>query len=222
MMYETARSILNMICEAGYEAYIVGGYPRDRYLGLESTDFDLCTNAPQALLERLFTVKKTTFASSIIDVNGKAFQITLFRRDGTYKHHRFPEKITLVDDLKTDLQRRDFVINTLCINAAGEEVDLLGARSDLDQRIIRVVGNADQKMEEDALRILRAIRFATVLDFTLDSELQKAMMNHRHLVSQLSKHRQQLEIAKIRGSRHTNRGKQLLQQFHLEWLWTED
>lgn len=222
MMYETARSILNMICEAGYEAYIVGGYPRDRYLGLETTDFDLCTNAPQALLERLFNVKKTTFASSIIDVNGQAFQITLFRRDGTYKHHRFPEKITLVDDLKTDLQRRDFVINTLCINAAGEEVDLLGARSDLDQRIIRAVGNADQKMEEDALRILRAIRFATVLDFTLDSELQKAMMKHRHLVSQLSKHRQQLEIAKIRGSRHANRGKQLLQQFHLEWLWTED
>lgn len=221
-MYETALSILKTIMESGYEAYIVGGYPRDRYLGIESMDIDLCTNAPQASLESLFTIKKTNFASSIIQVNNHLFQITLFRHDGPYKHHRFPEQITLVDDLKTDLQRRDFIINTLCINAAGEEVDLLGARSDLDQRIIRTVGDADQKLEEDALRILRAIRLATVLDFTLDIKLQNAIMKHHHLVSQLSKHRQQLELDQIRNSNHCERGKQLLRQFQLDWLWNED
>lgn len=221
-MYETALSILKELVESGYEAYIVGGYPRDRYLGLESTDIDLCTNAPQIVLERLFTIKRTNFASSIIEVNNYLFQITLFRQDGPYKHHRFPEQIILVDDLKTDLQRRDFIINTLCINAVGEEVDLLGARSDLDQRIIRAVGNADQKLEEDALRILRAIRFATMLNFTLDEALQDAIMKHHHLISQLSKKRRQLELDQIRSSSNHERGRQLLQQFQLDWLWNED
>lgn len=215
-MYETALSILKKISEHGYEAYIVGGYPRDKYRGYEVTDIDICTNIPLALLEKLFTVEKTNFASSVILIDNMKFEVTAFRRDSNYERHRFPKTIELVNHLEIDLERRDFIMNTLCINQYGEYVDLLGARNDIDSKIIRVVGNTKEKLCEDVLRMLRAIRFATILDFRLDEEIKMVILENRYLLKHLSKRKIEEEMNKIRTSSNKEKGITLLKELKID------
>lgn len=208
--------VLNLLEKDGYKAYIVGGFPRDLYLGKVSLDIDICTNAPIYELENIFSVVSTNFASSIIEYKDRTFEITHFRKDIEYKNHRFPIKIELVDDLKTDLLRRDFIINTLCIDKYGHYLDLLGAINDLNQKIIKAVGDADKKLKEDALRILRAIRFATILNFDIDSELDKAIIDNAYLIDQLSSKRQKEEIEKIITAPNSKRGIILLKKYGID------
>lgn len=215
-MYETALSILKKISEHGYEAYIVGGYPRDKYRGYESYDIDICTNIPLALLKDLFTVEKTNFASSVICIDGMKFEVTAFRKDSNYEKHRFPKTVELVDELTVDLERRDFIINTLCINQYGQYIDHLGARNDIDSKMIRVVGNTEEKLCEDVLRMLRAIRFATILDFKLDDEIKKVIFENRHLLKHLSKRKVEEEINKILTSSNKETGIALLKELKVD------
>lgn len=215
-MYETVLSILKVISEQGYQAYIVGGYPRDRYRGYESEDIDICTNIPFSLLEKLFVVEKTNFASSVIKVDGMKFEITAFRKDSNYQNYRFPKTIELVDQLEIDLKRRDFIMNTLCIDQYGQYIDLMGARNDIDHKIIRVVGNTEKKLCEDVLRMLRAVRFATVLDFELDEEIKNVILEHGYLLKHLSKKRIQEELTKILTSSNREKGMMLLKKLKLD------
>lgn len=164
-MYETALNILKQINNKGYKAYIVGGYPRDLYLRRESIDIDICTDATPKELKEIFqesVLPKQEYGGITIISNNIRFEITTFRKEIKYENNRFPVKIKYIHVLLDDLKRRDFTINTLCIDEHGETLDLLNALPDLENRVIRSVGSADHKIKEDILRSLRAIRFATV------------------------------------------------------------
>ena len=175
-MYETALKLLNKIESFGYKAYIIGGYPRDLYLKRSSADVDICTDATPMELHNIFSEVVTTnfeYGSVTIIFEKIKFEITTFRKEYKYKDKRHPEKIKYVDTLEEDITRRDFTINTLAIDKDGKQIDLLNAKEDLDSKIIKVVGNPKVKIKEDALRILRAIRFATTLNFKLDPKLKR-------------------------------------------------
>ena len=215
MMEETVVKILKEINNHGYEAYLVGGYPRDRYMNIYSTDYDICTNADIDILKSFLNVEKVEFLSSIVKEDNKVFEITRYRKDLEYKNHIYPKKVVPANSLIEDLQRRDFIINTLCMDADGNYIDLLNARNDIDNKIIRTVGNADDKICEDILRSLRAVRFATVLNFTLDEDLKKAIKKHRDLIKLLSVNRINKEIDKILNSKNKHYGISLLEELDI-------
>ena len=217
-MNDTARLILNKINDSGFEAYLVGGYPRDLYLGRVSTDFDICTNAtPKDLKEIFGDVKQhlEQYGSVTVYLNDLRFEITTFRKDIKYINNRKPVEIEYIDNLEDDLKRRDFTMNTMCLNSYGILIDLLNGKQDIDNKIIKTVGNADKKISEDSLRILRAIRFATTLDFKLDNSLKIAIVNNKDLLKSLSYYRKKEELDKIFSSANSKYGLNLIKELGL-------
>lgn len=192
-----AIELLNLIEQQGYEAYLIGGAPRDLYLGKEPLEFDGCTNATHEQLGSFLEVLSCHYSSMKIRYREKIYEITTFRRENGSLDHRHPTQIEYVKTLEEDLLRRDFVINTLAINSKGEYVDLLGARTDLDQKIIRAVGDPYQKLEEDALRILRALRFAVTLDFQIEDRLTQAILHSKKWLKYLKKERIRAELKQM-------------------------
>lgn len=194
-MYEKALEILKKINELGYEAYIVGGYPRDKYLNISSYDIDICTNMITDIIKNHFNITKDSgYGSLTID---NKFEITTYRKD-TYTKSRFPD-IQYVKTLEEDLQRRDFTINTLCIDLNGNYVDKLNSITDLNNKIIKTVKNADISFKEDPLRIIRAIRFKIDLNFSLNSDIIESIEKNKHLLKNISSNRIEKEINKIKN-----------------------
>ena len=217
-MYETAIEILNKITDFGYKAYIVGGYPRDIYLNRNSTDIDICTNASPKELKKIFSdsiLKSQEYGSVSLIYKKIRFEITTFRKEIKYENNRFPVKIKYIDTLIDDLERRDFTINTLCIDNEGNFIDLLNAKRDLDNKIIKCVLDADKKIKEDILRSLRAIRFATILEFKLDENLKKAIKKYGYLLKNLSYFRKKDELEKIFSSPNCAYGLSLIKELDL-------
>ena len=217
-MYETAIEILNKITDFGYKAYIVGGYPRDIYLNRNSTDIDICTNASPKELKKIFSdsiLKSQEYGSVSLIYKKIRFEITTFRKEIKYENNRFPVKIKYIDTLIDDLERRDFTINTLCIDNEGNFIDLLNAKKDLDNKIIKCVLDADKKIKEDILRSLRAIRFATILEFKLDENLKKAIKKYGYLLKNLSYFRKKDELEKIFSSPNCAYGLSLIKELDL-------
>ena len=218
-MYTNALNILKKLNKNGYEAYIVGGYPRDLYLERTSVDIDICTNATPKEIKDVFgnaMLHEVNYGSVTVIKNKIRFEITTFRRDIKYVNNRFPVEMEYVDNLLEDLKRRDFTINTLCIDSEGNRIDLLDGIKDIDNKIIRTVGNPKIKLREDALRILRAIRFATELDFKLDEELKKYIKEYKHLLKNLSYERKKEELEKIFSSKNVRYGLELIQELGLD------
>ena len=218
-MYDIAIEILNIINDNGYEAYIIGGYPRDLYLGFNNPDIDICTNITYENLKNLlsgYEIINQNFGSMVLKYKGFEFEITTYRKEFEYEKNRYPKKIEFVDKLEEDLERRDFIINTLCINHKGEFIDLLGAKKDLDNKIIKTVGNSDLKISEDILRSLRAIRFATILNFKLSDELKKSIKKYGYLLNNLSDKRKKEEISKVLNSNNKDYGLKLIKELELE------
>ena len=218
-MYDTAIEVLNKITDFGYKAYIVGGYPRDIYLKRNSLDIDICTNATPKELKEIFhesILNKQEYGSVSLMYKKIRFEITTFRKEIKYENNRFPVKIKYIDTLTDDLERRDFTINTLCIDNKGNFIDLLNAKKDLDNKIIRCVDNADKKIKEDILRSLRAIRFATILNFKLDDKLKKAIKKYSHLLKKLSYFRKKDELEKIFSSSNCAYGLSLIKELNLD------
>ena len=138
-MYKKALEVLNILANNGYVAYIVGGYPRDYLLNIKSTDIDICTNAKPVELSAIFDTDKINdigYGAIKIIYKNYRFDITTFRKDIKYEDNRRPIKIKYINDLKKDLLRRDFTINTLCIDKDGNLIDLLNAKGDIDNKII--------------------------------------------------------------------------------------
>ena len=218
-MYSKAISVLKIFVSHGYEAYIVGGYPRDNLLGKKTLDIDICTNAkPKDIIEIFDTASISDIKYgyvSIIYKNAK-FDVTTFRRDIKYEDNRKPIRVKYIDDLKKDLLRRDFTINTMCIDCDGNLIDLLGAKKDLDMHIIKMVGNPRYRLKEDSLRILRAIRFATILDFNIDGKTQIYIKKYGYLVKKLSPNRKREELDKILTCLNKERGRDLLIKFGID------
>lgn len=199
-MYEIALQFLKEVEKKGYKAYIIGGYPRDKYLNKKSDDIDICTNMTPKELKNNFNVIESfdKFGSVRIRYKDYILEVTTFRKDGIYKDHRRPETVEFVYNLEEDLKRRDFVINTLCIDSSGNYVDIMGAKKDLDNKIIRVVGEIDKKLKEDPLRIIRAIRFSVTLDFKLDKILENYIKDNKDLIKKISDYHICKEYEKIK------------------------
>lgn len=217
-MNKTALYVLNEISNKGYLAYLVGGYPRDLYLKRESLDYDICTNATPKQLKEIFgesILPTEQYGSVTLLIKGIRFEITTFRRDIKYLNNRKPIEIEYIDNLLDDLKRRDFTMNTMCIDKDGKLIDLLNGKNDIDNKIIKTVGLADVKIYEDSLRILRAIRFATVLNFKLDDELKEAIRKHKYLLKSLSYYRKKEELDKIFSSSNSLYGIKLIKELDL-------
>ena len=216
-MLEIGLEVINELYYNGFDAYIVGGFPRDLYLGFESDDIDIATNATKEELEKVFpNIRESGFMSYTVDYKGHNIQITTFRKDLSYLGSRKPDKQEKVDTIEEDLLRRDFVINTLCINKDGKFIDYLGAKKDLDDRIIRTVKDPNESFREDALRILRCIRFSSVLDFEIDENTSRAIINNRELIRQLSFYRKKQELDKIFSNYNYQKGIDLIKLYGLE------
>ena len=218
-MLESALKLLKELTSHDYKAYIVGGFVRDYLLGRESQDIDVCTNATPKEIKEVFEdsfLPTEDYGSVVVNKYGVRFEITTFRKEFSYQDHRKPVEIQYIDDLYQDLLRRDFTINAICIDENGEVIDFLGGRDDLERKLIRTIGDAADRFHEDALRILRAIRFATVLDFQLDASVSSAILETRHLLSELSYQRKKEELDKIFASGHADKGIDLLLQYHLD------
>ena len=181
-------------------------------------DIDICTNATPVDLESIFKIKKSygvKYGSITIYYKNKEYEITTFRKEKKYKSNRFPTKIEYTNDLLIDLKRRDFIMNTLCLNSNGEYIDLLDAKKDIDDKIINVVGNSKLKIKEDSLRILRAIRFAVTLNFKLSNSLKKSIIKNRKSLKKLSYFRKKEELDKIFSSNNINYGIDLINELKL-------
>lgn len=216
-MLELGLEVINIISNNGFEAFIVGGFPRDLYLGIDSDDIDITTNATLEELSLIFPdIKENGFMSYIIDYKGKVIQITTYRKDVSYIGNRKPDNQERVNTLDEDLLRRDFIINTLCINKDGKYVDLLGAKKDIDSRIIRTVKNPNTSFKEDALRMLRCIRFSTVLDFDIDDDTSKAINSNKEIIRMLSFFRKKQELDKMFSSYNYQKGIDLIKKYGLE------
>lgn len=218
-MLDVALKLLREFTEHSYKAYIVGGFVRDHVLGIESSDIDITTNATPKEIKELFEdscLPNDDYGSVIVIKKGIRFDITTFREEKDYQDHRKPSVIQYIDDLYPDLLRRDFVINTLCMDDQGEIIDYLGAQQDINDRIIRTVGDAKSKFTDDSLRILRAIRFATILDFDLSDEVKEAIYETKGFVKDLSYTRKKEELDKIFNSTNRDKGIQLILDFGLD------
>lgn len=196
------RSLIDELSKNGFEAYAVGGCVRDTYLGRVPNDWDITTSATPEQMQKVFSryrVIETGLKHGTLTVmlHGEGYEITTYRKDGEYTDHRRPDSVEFVTDLKQDLERRDFTVNAMCLNASGETVDLFGGRADLKARIIRCVGDPRKRFEEDALRILRAVRFASTFDFEIDALTAKAALEKRETLINVSPERIFSEIKKL-------------------------
>ncbi|MDY5874921.1 MAG: hypothetical protein SPJ74_02460 [Bacilli bacterium] len=218
-MYDVALKVLKELNDNGYKAYIVGGYVRDVLLDIESNDIDITTNATPKQIMELFNdscLPNEDYGSVIIEKKGYRFEITTFRKEIGYNDNRHPTEVKYIDELYPDLLRRDFVINTICMDSNGDIVDYLNGREDLENKVIRTVDDAYNSFSDDALRILRAIRFATILDFKLSDEVVDAIKKTKDLVRNLSYYRKKSELDKIFTSSNRKLGVSLLLEFGLD------
>lgn len=218
-MLNSALKLLKEFYDNGYVAYIVGGFVRDYLLGIESNDIDICTNATPKDIKELFKDKclpSEDYGSVTVVIKNISYEITTFRRDIGYSDNRHPNEIKYIDNLEEDLLRRDFTINTMCMDKDGYIIDHLLGREDLNKRLIKTVGNSYDKFLEDSLRILRAIRFATILDFNLDDDVVDAIKRNKDLLKDLSYTRKKEELDKIFASSNFKKGIKLLLDLGLE------
>lgn len=218
-MLDKAIKILMKLEDNGYKAYIVGGFVRDFLLGRESSDIDICTNATPKEIKEIFEeacLPSEDYGSVILESVNHHFEITTFRKEIEYSSNRKPVEIEYIDDLKEDLERRDFTINTICMDKNKNIIDLLDGRKDLDKKIINSVGDSYYKFSQDPLRILRAVRFATILDFELSNEIKFAIKRSKNLLTNLSYNRKKEELDKIFSSINRDKGIKIIQELELE------
>lgn len=208
-MEKNVKKILETLENEGYQAYLVGGYVRDYLLGVTSFDVDIATDALPKDIHRIFNSSKNNYGSVNIKIDKLNVDITTFRKDLNYVNRR-PSKVVYINNLKEDLERRDFTINAICMNKNGKIIDLLNGCKDLDRRTIKMIGSIDVKLKEDPLRIMRAIRFACILDFKIEDELYEKIKEYSYLVGDLSKERIKNELDKILISKNYKYGLELM------------
>ena len=214
---EKALTILKILSENKYESYIVGGYVRDKLLNKVSNDIDICTNAtPKEIMEIFPNTSSPNYGSVNITYKNTNFDITTYRKDIKYDNNRIPVKIKYIKKIKKDLLRRDFTINTICIDKEGNIKDFLKAIPDLEKRVIKTVGNPKYRLKEDSLRILRAVRFATILDFKIEEGTRYYLKEYGYLLKQLSFQRKKQELDKIFISKNKEKGISLLLDLDLD------
>lgn len=199
MMPEYITQILTRLRGAGFRAYAVGGCVRDTLLGAEPHDWDVATSATVEETSRLFERTVPTgikYGTVTVLLPGGAAEVTTFRRDGEYLDGRKPESVEFVTELREDLRRRDFTVNAMAMGADGEIIDLFGGREDLRRGVIRCVGDPEERFTEDALRMLRAVRFSARLGFEIEEKTLAAIMRLAPNAEKLSAERVHSELSK--------------------------
>ena len=195
------KTVLEMLEEAGYEAWCVGGCVRDGLLGRIPGDWDVTTSAMPEETMAVFGGRAVPtglqHGTVTVRADHKSVEVTTYRVDGAYHDHRRPDSVSFTHSLEEDLRRRDFTINAMAINLKGELRDPFGGQRDLKAGVLRCVGDPDQRFCEDALRILRGIRFAAVLGFDIDSETGKRIHQNRELLREIAAERIQVEVLKL-------------------------
>jgi tRNA nucleotidyltransferase (CCA-adding enzyme) len=201
-----AVTALELLERHGFEAYLVGGCVRDSLLRRVPGDWDIATNATPEEILAVFAAYRTIptglrHGTVTVMIGEDALEITTYRVDGDYSDHRRPDQVTFTGQLREDLARRDFTINAMAWNPAAGLIDCFGGADDLRRGMIRCVGEPDKRFEEDALRILRAARFASTLEFSLESRTREAMLRMRPLLRHVAGERIAAELNKaILGS----------------------
>lgn len=202
---ETVRDILNKLETAGFQAYAVGGCVRDSILGKEPDDWDFTTDARPEEVKALFPRTVDTglqHGTVTVLLGGEGYEVTTYRIDGNYSDGRHPDSICFTPSLAEDLKRRDFTINAMAVSERGELVDLFGGQEDLARGCIRCVGDPYARFREDALRMLRAVRFAAQLNFEIEAETFKALTELSPNLARVSKERILAELTKLLLSNH--------------------
>lgn len=204
-MPKNAAWIIDQLMQHGYEAYIVGGCVRDSLLGVVPKDWDITTSASPEEVKELFSHTIDTgieHGTVTVLLDKEPYEVTTYRIDGKYEDHRRPTKVTFTKSLKEDLLRRDFTINAMAYNEKEGLIDLYGGVEDLKKGLIRCVGIASHRFDEDALRILRALRFAARLNFAIEEETKQAMVEKKEFLKDISAERIREELTKLLVSPH--------------------
>ncbi|USS89621.1 CCA tRNA nucleotidyltransferase [Fructilactobacillus cliffordii] len=195
-----AQQVLQVIEKHGYEAYFVGGSVRDTLLNLPIHDVDLATSAYPAEIKQIFprTIDTGIEHGTVTVLHHKhSYEITTFRTESGYQDYRRPDRVTFVRSLREDLMRRDFTVNALAMRENGEVIDLFSGISDLRRHIIRAVGNPNERFHEDALRMMRAVRFGSQLDFTIEAATMAAIQTNSPLLEKIAVERIHVEFVKM-------------------------
>lgn len=199
-----AKKIISVLENAGYEAFAVGGCVRDFIMQRHCDDIDIATSAKPFESEKVFKDNDIKFIETGLKhgtitaiIDGSTYEVTTYRSDGDYKDSRHPENVEFVTDISQDLSRRDFTINAIAYNDNAGFVDLFGGKNDINNKIIRAVGDPDTRFKEDALRIMRAIRFSSVLSFDIEIETKKAVFKNKELLKNISAERIFAELSKL-------------------------
>ncbi len=212
------KQIIEKLKDAGFEAYIVGGCVRDFLLATEPKDWDVTTNAKPEEIQKVFpgSFYENNFLTVTVLTEAKTeIEITTFRSEAKYSDKRHPDEVKYAKTLEEDLSRRDFTVNAMAMNLEKEIIDPFGGQEDLQKKIIRTVGNPDERFGEDALRMLRAVRFATSLNFTIEEKTAEAIKKNSVWVEAISKERIRDEFVKIIMADRAANGIELLRELHL-------
>ena len=206
---ENVIKIAKILAASGHKAYAVGGCMRDSLMGRTPYDWDMTTDAsPDRMLEIFNRAGMRTIPTGLkhgtvtVLIDGKGYECTTFRIDGSYTDSRHPDSVTFTSDVRDDLRRRDFTVNAMAGDVLdnstdGAIVDIFGGKDDIKNKVIRCVGDAGERFSEDALRILRAVRFATVLDFEIDEKTYIAASRLCEGLASISAERKKTELEKI-------------------------
>lgn len=196
------KTVMDILTSDGHKAYVVGGCVRDSIMGREPNDWDVTTDADPEQIQKLFasfrTVETGIKHGTVLIVSGKTpVETTTFRIDGEYSDNRHPDKVTFTKNIVDDLARRDFTINAMAYNEKDGLIDPFDGQNDIRNKIIRCVGDADTRFNEDALRIMRAIRFSSVLGFSIEEKTAESIIRNENLLSGIACERITTELLKL-------------------------
>lgn len=199
-----AKYLIDIIENNGFEAFVVGGFVRDSIMNKPCEDVDITTSAKPDEIEKILEDNSVKYIETGLKhgtitavIDNESFEITTYRVDGSYVDNRHPDDVMFVTNIKDDLSRRDFTINAMAYNERVGIVDEFGGKSDIESKLIRAVGDADVRFKEDALRIMRAIRFASVLGFDIEEKTKKAIFDNKELLANVSYERIYNELSKL-------------------------
>ncbi|MBC2206677.1 CCA tRNA nucleotidyltransferase [Listeria booriae] len=217
-IFRKAVPVLEKLEQAGFEAYFVGGSVRDVILGRDVSDIDIATSAFPEEVKQIFTRTFDTGIEhgtvSVLDA-GEIYEITTFRTEGTYADFRRPDEVTFIRSLEKDLERRDFTMNAIAMGLDGRFIDPFGGQEDMKKKQIRAVGKPCERFHEDALRMMRGVRFVSQLQFQLEADTYAAMQQNRALLANIAVERIAVELVKLMKGRAVKEGLKLLAELDM-------
>ena len=217
-VFQDAAPILQKIEAAGFEAYFVGGSVRDYLLGKKINDIDIATSAKPEEIKKIFghTIDVgIQHGTVMVIVDGKSYEITTFRTESSYVDFRRPSEVAFIRELREDLKRRDFTMNAMAMDAKGNIIDYFAGREAIKQQKIKTVGNAHERFQEDALRIMRAVRFVSTLGFSLEKSTHSSIRENRSLLEKIAVERISIEFEKLFGGKNRREALQLMAESNI-------